>query len=333
MQKNLKGKSFLTLLDYSPEEIQYLLDLSAELKRKKHEGMTFEPLKGKNIVLLFEKDSTRTRCAFQAGGNDLGMNVTYLGPTGSQMGKKESIKDTARVLGRMYDGIEYRGYKQETVDILAKYSGVPVWNGLTDLYHPTQILADFLTIQENFGSLKGIRFSYFGDARNNMGHSLMIGAAKMGMHFMGVAPKELWPNDDLIQKCQMIAKETGATITLTENVEEGSKDADVIYTDVWVSMGEPEHVWKERIEKLYPYQVNDKVMGHAKDTAIFMHCLPAFHNRQTIIGEDIYQKFNLDALEVTESVFESKQSVVFDEAENRMHTIKAVMLATMEESK
>jgi ornithine carbamoyltransferase len=333
MQKNLKGKSFLTLLDYSPEEIQYLLDLSAELKRKKHEGMTFEPLKGKNIVLLFEKDSTRTRCAFQAGGNDLGMNVTYLGPTGSQMGKKESIKDTARVLGRMYDGIEYRGYKQETVDILAKYSGVPVWNGLTDLYHPTQILADFLTIQENFGSLKGIRFSYFGDARNNMGHSLMIGAAKMGMHFMGVAPKELWPNDELIQKCQMIAKETGATITLTENVEEGSKDADVIYTDVWVSMGEPEHVWKERIEKLYPYQVNDKVMGHAKDTAIFMHCLPAFHNRQTIIGEDIYQKFNLDALEVTESVFESKQSVVFDEAENRMHTIKAVMLATMEESK
>lgn len=329
MHKNLKGKSFLTLLDYSPEEIQYLLDLSSQLKEKKHKGISFEPLKGKNIVLLFEKDSTRTRCAFQAGGNDLGMNVTYLGPTGSQMGKKESIKDTARVLGRMYDGIEYRGYKQETVDILAEYSGVPVWNGLTDLYHPTQILADFLTIQENFGHLKDIRFSYFGDARNNMGNSLMIGAAKMGMHFTGVAPKDLWPSQSLIQECQTIAKTTGATITFTESAEAGAKDADVIYTDVWVSMGEPQHVWKERIEKLFPYQVNQTVMEHAKANAIFMHCLPAFHNRQTIVGEDIYQNFKLDALEVTETVFESKQSVVFDEAENRMHTIKAVMYATM----
>jgi len=328
---NLQGRSFLTLLDYTPEEIQYLLDLSSELKKKKHKGILFEPHKGKNIVLLFEKDSTRTRCAFQAGGNDLGMNVTYLGPTGSQMGKKESIKDTARVLGRMYDGIEYRGYKQETVEILAKFSGVPVWNGLTDLYHPTQILADFLTIQENFGSLKGIRFSYFGDARNNMGNSLMIGAAKMGMHFTAVAPKDLWPNPALVDTCKTIAKDTGATIEFTEDVTKGANNADVIYTDVWVSMGEPEAVWKERITKLQPYQVNAQVMNHAKDTAIFMHCLPAFHNRETLIGEDIYQKFHLDALEVTEEVFESDRSVVFDEAENRMHTIKAVMYATLGE--
>jgi len=331
MHKNFIGRSLLTLLDYTPEEIQFLLDLSKDLKDKKHQGISFQPLKGKNIVLLFEKDSTRTRCAFQAGGNDLGMNVTYLGPTGSQMGKKESIKDTARVLGRMYDGIEYRGFKQETVEILAQYSGVPVWNGLTDLYHPTQILADFLTIQEEFGHLKDIKFTYFGDARNNMGNSLMIGAAKMGMHFNAVAPKDLWPSDALIKKCKDIAKETGATITLTEDVHEGAKDADVIYTDVWVSMGEPEHVWKDRIEKLSPYQVNQKVMSMAKDNAIFMHCLPAFHNRDTMIGEDIYQKFNMDALEVTEDVFESEQSVVFDEAENRMHTIKAIMYATMGE--
>jgi ornithine carbamoyltransferase len=329
MLTNLKGRSFLTLLDYSPEEIQDLLDLAKDLKFKKQRGMTFEPLKGKNIVLLFEKDSTRTRCAFQAGGNDLGMNVTYLGPTGSQMGKKESIKDTARVLGRMYDGIEYRGFKQETVETLAKYSGVPVWNGLTDLYHPTQILADFLTIQENFGQLKDITFAYFGDARNNMGNSLMIGAAKMGMHFRGVAPKELWPSDDLVKQCQEIAEDTGATITLTEDVKEGAKDADVIYTDVWVSMGEPDHVWKERIEKLMPYQVNSDVMKHTKDNSIFMHCLPAFHNTDTIIGKEIFKKFNIDAMEVTEDVFESDKSVVFDEAENRMHTIKAVMYANM----
>lgn len=329
MQNNFKGRSFLTLLDYTPEEIQTLLNLSKELKDKKHQGITFEPLKGKNIVLLFEKDSTRTRCAFQAGGNDLGMNVTYLGPTGSQMGKKESIKDTARVLGRMYDGIEYRGYEQKTVEILAEFSKVPVWNGLTDLYHPTQILADFLTIQENFGKLKDITFAYFGDARNNMGNSLMIGAAKMGMNFRAVAPKDLWPNEALVQKCKLIAKETGASITLTEDVKEGAENADVIYTDVWVSMGEPDHVWKDRIEKLTPYQVNKNIMDMANKNAIFMHCLPAFHNRETKIGEDIFQKFSMDALEVTEEVFESKQSVVFDEAENRMHTIKAVMYATM----
>ncbi len=329
MQKDFRGRSFLTLLDYTSEEIQSLLDLAKDLKEKKQRGIVFEPLKGKNIVLLFEKDSTRTRCAFQAGGNDLGMNVTYLGPTGSQMGKKESIKDTARVLGRMYDGIEYRGFKQETVEILAEYSGVPVWNGLTDLYHPTQILADFQTIIEQFGHLKDITFAYFGDARNNMGNSLMIGAAKMGMNFRAVAPKELWPNDSLVKLCKEIAKETGATITLTEDVSEGAKDADVIYTDVWVSMGEAEHVWKERIEKLSPYQINKNVMDLAGENSIFMHCLPAFHNRETIIGEDIYQKFQMDALEVTEEVFESKQSVVFDEAENRLHTIKAVMYATM----
>lgn len=333
MHVNLQGRSFLTLLNYTPEEIEFLLALSSNLKQKKHQGIPFEPLRGKNIVLLFEKDSTRTRCAFQAGGQDLGMNTTYLGPTGSQMGKKESIKDTARVLGRMYDGIEYRGFKQETVDILSEYSGVPVWNGLTDLYHPTQILADFLTIKEQFGSLKDITFAYFGDARNNMGNSLMIGAAKMGMHFRGVAPKELWPSETLINQCLDIAKDTGASITFYEDAHEGAKNADVIYTDVWVSMGEPEHVWKDRIEKLYPYQVNKHIMNQAKDSAIFMHCLPAFHNRDTIIGEDIYQKFNLDALEVTEEVFESKQSVVFDEAENRLHTIKAVMYATMGEFK
>ena len=329
MQNIFKGRSLLTLLDYTPEEIQSLLDLAKDLKEKKHKGVVFEPLKGKNIVLLFEKDSTRTRCAFQAGGNDLGMNVTYLGPTGSQMGKKESIKDTARVLGRMYDGIEYRGYKQETVEILAEYSKVPVWNGLTDLYHPTQILADFLTVQENFGHLKNITFAYFGDARNNMGNSLMIGAAKMGMNFRAVAPKDLWPNETLVNQCKEIAKETGATILLTEDITEGAKNADVIYTDVWVSMGEPDHVWKERIEKLTPYQVNKNVMDLADKNGIFMHCLPAFHNTETKVGEDIYQKFGMDALEVTEEVFESNQSVVFDEAENRMHTIKAVMYATM----
>jgi len=329
MQNIFKGRSLLTLLDYTPDEIQSLLDLAKDLKEKKHKGVAFEPLKGKNIVLLFEKDSTRTRCAFQAGGNDLGMNVTYLGPTGSQMGKKESIKDTARVLGRMYDGIEYRGYKQETVEILAEYSKVPVWNGLTDLYHPTQILADFLTVQENFGHLKNITFAYFGDARNNMGNSLMIGAAKMGMNFRAVAPKDLWPNETLVNQCKEIAKETGATILLTEDITEGAKNADVIYTDVWVSMGEPDHVWKERIEKLTPYQVNKNVMDLADKNGIFMHCLPAFHNTETKVGEDIYQKFGMDALEVTEEVFESNQSVVFDEAENRMHTIKAVMYATM----
>ncbi len=333
MKNNFYGRNFLTLLEYSKEEIQDLLNVSAKLKAKKKANLECRPLAGKNVVLLFEKDSTRTRCAFQVGANDLGMKVTYLGPTGSQMGKKESIKDTARVLGRMFDGIEYRGYKQETVEILGEFSGVPVWNGLTDMYHPTQILADFLTVIEKFGHLDGINFTYFGDARNNMGNSLMIGAAKMGINFTACAPKELWPNEDLVKKCKILAKESGATLKFTEDVLEGSKNADVIYTDVWVSMGEPAKVWKERIEKLKPYQVNKKIMDNAGNTAIFMHCLPAFHNTDTIMGKEIYKNFGLDALEVTEEVFESEQSVVFDEAENRLHTIKAVMYVTMREPK
>ncbi|XMB72797.1 ornithine carbamoyltransferase [Mycoplasmatota bacterium WC30] len=333
MKNNFYGRNFLTLLEYSQDEIQDLLNVSAKLKAKKRANLECRPLVGKNVVLLFEKDSTRTRCAFQVGANDLGMKVTYLGPTGSQMGKKESIKDTARVLGRMFDGIEYRGYKQETVEILGEYSGVPVWNGLTDMYHPTQILADFLTIIEKFGHLDGINFTYFGDARNNMGNSLMIGAAKMGINFTACAPKELWPDENLVKECELLAKESGATLNFTEDVMEGSKNADVVYTDVWVSMGEPAEVWKERIEKLQPYQVNKKIMNNAGDTAIFMHCLPAFHNTNTKMGEEIFKNFGLDALEVTEEVFESDQSVVFDEAENRLHTIKAVMYATMREPK
>ncbi len=327
------GRNFLTLLDFTSEEISDLLMIAAKLKAKKKANLECRPLAGKNVVLLFEKDSTRTRCAFQVGANDLGMHVTYLGPSGSQMGKKETIKDTARVLGRMYDGIEYRGFKQETVEILGEYSGVPVWNGLTDRYHPTQVLADFLTIQEKFGHLEGINFTYFGDARNNMGNSLMIGAAKMGMNFTACAPKDLWPNEELIEKCKEISKETGASLRFTENVKKGSENADVVYTDVWVSMGEPETVWKERIEKLLPYQVNKDIMENASENAIFMHCLPAFHNTDTIVGEKIHQTFGLDAMEVTEDVFESSQSVVFDEAENRLHTIKAVMYATMREPK
>lgn len=333
MNNRFYGRNFLTLLDFSQEEISDLLSLSAKLKAKKKANAECRPLSGKNVVLLFEKDSTRTRCAFQVGANDLGMQVTYLGPTGSQMGKKETIKDTARVLGRMFDGIEYRGYKQDTVEILGKYSGVPVWNGLTDKYHPTQILADFLTIIEKFGHLDGINFTYFGDARNNMGNSLMIGASKMGMNFTACAPKNLWPDDELVKQCKELAKESGGSIRLTEDVQEGAENADVIYTDVWVSMGEPEEVWKGRIETLLPYQVNEKVMEQAKDTAIFMHCLPAFHNRNTKIGEEIFKKFGLEEMEVTEGVFESEQSVVFDEAENRLHTIKAVMYATMREPK
>lgn len=329
MKTNLKNRHFLTLLDFTPTEIQYLLDLSKQLKADKKAGGEIKHHVGKNIVLLFEKDSTRTRCAFEVGALDQGMNVTYLGPTGSQMGKKESIKDTARVLGRMYDGIEYRGYKQETVEILAEYSGVPVWNGLTDQYHPTQILADFLTIIEHKGHLKGIKFAYLGDARNNMGNSLMIGSAKMGLDFRAVAPKHLWPEEHLVEKCREIAKETGAKITLTDNVIEGCQGVDVLYTDVWVSMGEPDSVWEERIKALLPYQINQNVMKIADKNAIFMHCLPAFHNIETQIGQDIYKKFGLNGLEVTEDVFESKQSVVFDEAENRLHTIKAVMVATL----
>jgi ornithine carbamoyltransferase len=333
VKQNFYGRSFLTLLDYSKDEITELLNLAAKLKAKKRAGVECLPLKGKNVVLLFEKDSTRTRCAFQVGANDLGMNVTYLGPTGSQMGKKESIKDTARVLGRMYDGIEYRGFKQETVEILAEYSGVPVWNGLTDLYHPTQILADFLTIIEKFGHLDGVNFTYFGDARNNMGNSLMIGCAIMGMNFTACAPKDLWPNQELIDRCLELAKESNATLKFTDDVIESATNADVIYTDVWVSMGEPESVWQERIAKLAPYQVNKKLMSLAGENAIFMHCLPAFHNTETKVGEDIFNKFNMEAMEVTEDVFESDQSVVFDEAENRLHTIKAVMYATMKEDK
>ncbi len=333
MNNTFYGRNFLTLLDFTKEEISELLLLAAKLKAKKKANAECRPLTGKNVVLLFEKDSTRTRCAFQVGANDLGMNVTYLGPTGSQMGKKETIKDTARVLGRMYDGIEYRGYKQETVEILGKYSGVPVWNGLTDKYHPTQILADFLTIIEKFGHLEGINFTYMGDARNNMGNSLMIGAAKMGMNFTACAPKDLWPKEDLIQTCQEIAKASGATLRFTDDVKEGAENADVIYTDVWVSMGEPQEVWQERIQKLLPYQVNKQVMESAGETAIFMHCLPAFHNRDTKVGEEIFQQFGIEAMEVTEDVFESEQSVVFDEAENRLHTIKAVMYATMREPK
>ena len=326
---NLYKRNLLTLLDFTPEEINYLLDLAADLKDAKKKGIKTNVLEGKNIVLLFEKDSTRTRCAFEVAAYDLGMHATYLGPTGSQMGKKESIKDTARVLGRMFDGIEYRGFKQETVECLAKYSGVPTWNGLTETYHPTQILADLLTIREHKGRLSGIKMAYFGDARYNMGNSLMIGAAKMGMNFVGCAPKALWPTEQLTAKCKEVASATGASINLTEDIDEAIKDADVVVTDVWVSMGEADSVWEERIKMLLPYQVNSSLMAKAKNDAIFLHCLPSFHNLETKIGYEVYQKFGLDGLEVTEDVFEGPQSVVFDEAENRLHTIKAVIYATM----
>jgi ornithine carbamoyltransferase len=335
---NLKGRHLLTLLDFTPKEIQYLIDLAARLKQEKKEGKSHKVLSDKNVVLLFQKDSTRTRCAFEVGALDLGMGVTYLGPTGSQMGKKESVKDTARVLGGMFDGIEFRGYFQRDVELLAQYSGVPVWNGLTDLYHPTQILADFLTIQEQFKNLKGIKFTYFGDARNNMGNSLMIGCAKMGMHFTAAAPKNLWPTEELIQKCQLIANETGATLTFTEDPMVGAKDVDVLYTDVWVSMGEPKEVWEARIKELHNYQVSMKLLKLAKPSAIFMHCLPAFHGTDTEIGSQIahdfgqlYPEVKNGEIEVTDEVIESKQSVVFEEAENRLHTIKAVMLASLVE--
>lgn len=331
MAFNLRNRSFVKLLDFTPKEIQYLLDLSADLKAAKYAGTEQQKLKGKNIVLLFEKDSTRTRCAFEVAAYDQGAHVTYLGPSGSQMGKKESMEDTARVLGRMYDGIEYRGYAQDTVETLAKHSGVPVWNGLTNEFHPTQILADFLTMREHCDKpLSQVTFAYLGDARNNMGNSLMVGAAKMGMDFRAVAPKECWPSDDLYNQCLEIAKETGAKITRTESIEEGVKGCDFLYTDVWVSMGEPESVWADRIKLLKPYQVNKKAMdltGNPK--CKFLHCLPAFHNRKTAVGEDIFQKFGIESMEVTEEVFESDASVVFDEAENRMHTIKAVMVATL----
>ena len=329
MAINLRGRSFIKLLDYTPEEIRYLIDLSKDLKRLKRTGVMHDSLKGKNIVLLFEKTSTRTRCSFEVAGRDLGMGVTYLDSSGSQMGKKESIPDTARVLGRMYDGIEYRGFSQETVEELAKYAGVPVWNGLTDEFHPTQMIADLLTIEEKLGRLKGVNFVYMGDARNNMGNSLMVACAKMGLNFTACAPKELFPSEELVATCKEIAKESGATITLTEDVKVGTKNADVIYTDIWVSMGEPEEVWESRLKILSPYQVNSAVMDNANSEAIFMHCLPAYHDLKTKVGKDIGEKFGLSAIEVTDEVFEGKQSVVFDEAENRMHSIKAIMLATL----
>ena len=326
---NLQGRSFLTLLDFTPEEISYLLDLAADLKAKKKAKIAHRMHEGKNVALIFEKTSTRTRCSFEVAAADLGMHSTYLDPSGSQIGKKESIADTARVLGRMYDGIEYRGYGQEIVEALAKYSGVPVWNGLTNEYHPTQILADFLTIREHFGDLKGKKLVYMGDARYNMGDSLMVGCAKMGMHFVACAPKAYFPNAELTAKCQAIAAETGATIEFIENPMEATKNADVIYTDVWVSMGEPDAVWAERIAALKPYQVNAALMANAGPQCRFMHCLPAFHDLNTTIGQQIHEKFGLTAMEVTDDVFEGPQSIVFDEAENRMHTIKAVMAATL----
>ncbi len=326
---NLKGRHFLTLKDYTPEEIRYLLDLSKRLKDYKKKGIVEQPFVGKNIALIFEKTSTRTRCSFEVAAHDLGMGVTYLDPSGSQIGKKESIADTARVLGRMFDGIEYRGYGQEIVEELAKYAGVPVWNGLTNEYHPTQMLADLLTIEEQYGHLEGIRLTYMGDARYNMGNSLMIACTKMGMHFTACAPKEYFPSEELVAQCEEYAKASGGSITLTEDVTEGTREADVIYTDVWVSMGEPDEVWKERIEALSPYQVNAKAMEGAKDSAVFMHCLPAFHDLKTTIGKEIYKKYGLTEMEVTDEVFERYKDVVFSEAENRMHTIKAVMYATL----
>ena len=326
---NLAGRHFLKLKDYTPEEIEYLVDLAAELKAKKKQGIRHDELVGKNIALIFEKTSTRTRCSFEVAAHDLGMHVTYLDPSGSQIGKKESIADTARVLGRMFDGIEYRGYGQEIVEELAKYAGVPVWNGLTNEFHPTQMITDMLTIKEKFGRLKGIKLVYMGDARYNMGNSLMVTCAKLGMDFVACTSKKYFPEQELVDYCKGVAKETGATITLTEDVAEGTKDADVIYTDVWVSMGEPDEVWEERLKDLMPYQVNAKAMANAKDTAVFMHCLPAFHDLKTKIGKEVYEKFGYSELEVTDEVFESEHSVVFDEAENRMHTIKAIMLATL----
>ena len=326
---DLKGKHFLKLLDLTPAEIEGLLDLAADLKAKKKAGIPHKLCEGKNIALLFEKDSTRTRCAFEVAGHDLGMGVTYLGPTGSQMGKKESIADTARVLGRMYDGIEYRGFGQEIVENLAKHAGVPVWNGLTNEFHPTQILADFLTIREHFGDLKGKKLVYCGDARYNMGNSLMVGCAKMGMHFVACTCEEYFPAKELIDQCRAVAGETGATLEFITDPMEATKGADVIYTDVWVSMGEPDSVWAERIKALMPYQVNTAMMENAGKQCKFMHCLPAFHDLNTVIGKQIHEKFGITAMEVTDEVFESEASIVFDEAENRMHTIKAVMAATL----
>ncbi|MBR6423565.1 MAG: ornithine carbamoyltransferase [Bacteroidales bacterium] len=331
MAFNLRNRSFLKLLDFTPTEIQYLLDLARDLKRAKYTGTEQPRLKGKNIALIFEKTSTRTRCSFEVAAYDQGAHVTYLGPTGSQIGIKESMKDTARVLGRMFDGIEYRGFAQKTVEELAEYSGVPVWNGLTNEFHPTQILADFMTMREHVDKpLNQVSYAYLGDARFNMGNSLMVGGCKMGMDVRIVAPKALWPDPELVKTCRAIAAETGATLTLTDDVDAGVKGCDFLYTDIWVSMGEPDEVWKERIAMLMPYQVNQKMMERTGNPKCkFMHCLPSYHNLETQAGRDVYKKFGLDGIEVTEDVFESANSIVFDEAENRMHTIKAVMVATL----
>ncbi len=328
-QMDLKGRDFLKLLDFTPEEIAYLVDLAAELKDKKKKGIPMDTLRGKNVALIFEKTSTRTRCAFEVAAHDLGMGTTYLDPGGSQIGKKESIADTARVLAGMFEGIEYRGFGQEIVEELAEYSKVPVWNGLTNEFHPTQMLADLLTIQEKFGRLKGIKLAYMGDARYNMGNSLMVACAKMGMHFTACTSKKYFPEKTLVDQCNEIAAQTGGSITLSEDPLEGTKGADVIYTDVWVSMGEPDEVWTERIKELSPYQVNRKIMDNAGKDAVFMHCLPAFHDLKTKIGAEMGRRFGITEMEVTDEVFESEQSLVFEEAENRMHTIKAVMAATL----
>ena len=325
----LKGRNFLKMADFTPEEITYLIDLSAELKEKKHQGIMHDSLVGKNIALIFEKTSTRTRCSFEVAAHDLGMHVTYLDPSGSQIGKKESIPDTARVLGRMFDGIEYRGYGQEIVEELAEYAGVPVWNGLTNEAHPTQMIADMLTIREHLGTLKGVKFVYMGDARYNMGNSLMVTCAKLGMHFVACTNPKYYPDKKLVDYCVDVASQTGATITLTDNVAEATKDADVIYTDVWVSMGEPMEAWAERIQEMKPYQVTKQLMDLAGEKAVFMHCLPAFHDQGTGIGRQIFKEFGMAELEVTNEVFEGPRSVVFDEAENRMHSIKAIMKATL----
>ena len=329
MGVNLRGRSFLKLLDFTPEEIIYLIDLSEDFKRLKRTGTPHAHLVGKNIVLLFEKTSTRTRCAFEVAGHDLGMGVTYLDPGSSQMGAKESIEDTARVLGRMYDGIEYRGFAQEIVEELADKAGVPVWNGLTTEFHPTQMIADMLTVRENFGTLKGLKLTFFGDARNNVANSLMVVCVKLGMHFCACGPKENMPEEGLVATCKQIAATTGGSVTLTDSVDEGARDANVIYTDIWVSMGEPAELWAERIRLLSPYQVTTEIMDKAADNAIFMHCLPSFHDTKTTIAADIYERFGIAEMEVTDEVFESDRSVVFDEAENRMHSIKAVMYATL----
>ncbi|MDO4983159.1 MAG: ornithine carbamoyltransferase [Eubacteriales bacterium] len=329
MGVNIRGRSFLTLLDFTPAEINYLIDLAGDFKQMKRSGTPHRWLEGKQIVLMFEKTSTRTRCSFEVAARDLGMGVTFLDSASSQVGKKESIADSAKVLGRFFDGIEYRGFKQSTVEDLAKYSGVPVWNGLTDDFHPTQMIADMLTVKEEFGSFKGRKLTFFGDARNNVANSLMVVCAKLGMHFCACAPKELFPAEELVKKCREIALETGAVLEFTESIEQGAKDADVLYTDIWLSMGEPAELWEKRISLLLPYQVNGKVLSMAKKDAIFMHCLPAFHDRGTTVGEEIYRKFGLEAMEVTDDVFLGAQAREFDEAENRMHAIKAVIYATL----